>query len=570
MVFVMITGSVHAGTKKADRLFDRWEYYRAAQLYEREVKKRPNADVSYKLGMCYMKMHKYREAKTAFDKVGSYGTYHNPEFYLNYGRILVNNERFNEAMIAFDKYTSMNGQNMIGEFYSSAIDIAMEDHKWDEPIQIDNMTKVNSKTSDFCPVIFGDGIVFTSSRKTPGHTMIDPWTGDYYLDLYYAEKSSAGFDFAGAAPFGGKNINQKYHDGPATFSSDNKTMYFTRVERTYKGKLKLKQHVEQNKIFKTELINGQWGEAEPFEYNSDEYSVAHPCLSPDGKRLYFASNMPGGYGETDVYYCQRDGDGWGRPTNAGPNVNTFGIEKFPFIDNDGNIFFASDGHQGFGGLDICVALRNGNKFEPAKVLKAPFNSTTDDFGLALYDDGRSGIFSSDRYKTGQGDDDLYSFDLDNDDVDYNLLLRDYTIGYRPPLPPIVVVEEDHRVASINAQPVTASTMGGNIYFDYGKSELRPESKRTLDTVANYMLANPDKTIVLGGYSDTRGSASYNVELSNQRVSAVMEYLNSKNISFNRMRATSYGSMRIINGCAQSIPCNEDEHQLNRRVEYSFE
>lgn len=569
ILFVMISGSVHSGTKKANRLYDRWEYYRASQLYEREVKNNPDPDVYYKLGMCYVKMHKYRDAQTAFDKVEGYGTYHNPEFYLHYGRILNNNERFTEAAIAFDKYTAMNREDMTGEYLKSAMEIVREDHKWDEPIQLVNLP-MNSKKSDFCPVIYGNGVVFASSRKTPGHTLVDPWTGENYLDLYYAEKGSSGIDFAGAAPFGGSNINQKYHDGPATFSADFNTMYFTRVERTFKGKAKLKQHIEQNKIYKSEFMNGEWSEAESFAYNSDEYSVAHPFLTADGNRLYFASNMAGGYGESDIYYCKREGAEWGKPVNLGPDINTYGTEKFPFIDEEGNIFFASDGHPGFGGLDICVALRYEDQFAPAKALKAPFNSTTDDFGLALYGNGRSGFFSSDRFREGYSDDDIYSFDLTNDDVDNNLMLRDYTIGYRPSLPPIVISNLDPLVVSLNATPQFGPSIQGNLYFDFGKSELRPETKRTLDTLANFMLANPEKTLVIAAHSDARGSIEYNKRLSEQRNTAVINYLATRGITSTRIRATSYGMTRPINGCTNAIPCNEDQHQLNRRVEYVIE
>jgi len=452
-----------------------------------------------------------------------------------------------------------------------------EDHQYDEPIEVHNVNGINSGTSDFSPVLYRDGIVFTTSRKTPGHTLIYPWTGTNYLDLYYAEQGSAGIDFGNAAPFGGENINQRYHDGPATFSSDYNTMYFSRVEITLKGKAKTQYQVEQCKIYKSTFVDNEWTEPEPFIYNSDEYSVANPYLTADGRRLYFASDMGGGYGETDLYYCDMDGDNWGRPINLGPNVNTFASEKFPTEDTAGNLYFASDGYQGFGGLDICVALRdthlvaaNGHSkiWYKAIPMKAPFNSPYDDFGMAFINDGRTGYFTSNRYDGGLGDDDIYHYDLNMDDVDSNLVTSIYTIGYRRPTTPIVSL--DPRDSTLDVTPGNYAVYHGNIYFDFDKSDLRPEAKDALDTLANYMVANPTKTLVISGHCDIRGTAAYNQKLSERRNESAMKYLNGKGISRSRIKATGYGFTRLVNECDKYTPCSEDKHQMNRRVEYGFE
>lgn len=568
IVFLTISGSVIGGTAKADRLFERWEYYRAAQLYEREAAKRPGADVHYKLGECYRKMNRYQEAAAAYDKVNAEGTYHDADFYLHYAQVLNNNARFDEAKKAYDKYSEMNPDDNTGEYYKEAIDIVAEDHQWDEPIEVRNVNNLNTATADFAPVVYRDGIVFTTSRKTPGHTLVYPWTGSNYLDLYYAEEGSTGIEYSTAVPFGGDRINQRYHDGPATFSSDFNTMYFSRVEVEKKGKFKNKNNIAHNKIYMSRMENNEWTEPEPFIYNSDEYSVANPYLSPDGKFLYFVSDMSGGYGATDIYYCQRDGDNWGRPINMGPNVNTFATEKFPNMDTAGNFYFASDGYQGFGGLDICVALKRGGKYEQAKPMKYPFNSPTDDFGIVFLNEGRSGYFSTNRYDGGSGDDDIFYFNLDEDNVDSTLVTSVYTIGYRPPMPPIASL--DPRDSTLDARPEIMAVYHGNIYFDFDKSDLRPEAISALDTLANYMSANPNKTLVLGGHCDSRGSAAYNQKLSERRNESAMRYLQAKGISRSRIKATGYGFTRIINGCVKEKPCDEDQHQLNRRVEYGFE
>ncbi|MDZ4667537.1 MAG: hypothetical protein SGJ00_06605, partial [bacterium] len=297
LLLLLLTTLTYGKTPKADRLYNNWEYFEAAKLYQDEVKSNPSAEVYYKLGLCYMKMNCYKnEEKAAFDQVNSYGNFNKPEFYLYYGQVLRSTGNYAQAKIAFDKYSALVPSDKSGKFFSNSLAIATEDHYWDEKITTSNISMLNTEEADFSPVIYKDGIVFTTSRKTTGHPKIYPWTGNNYLDLYYAKRGNNDTTFTEIEAFGGKDIVKKYHDGPASFSKNFDTIFTSRVEKDLKGEEKKSLNIERNKIYSATMENNSWSEPIPFPYNSKLYSVAHPFITKDGSRLYFVSNMPGGFG----------------------------------------------------------------------------------------------------------------------------------------------------------------------------------------------------------------------------------------------------------------------------------
>lgn len=472
IIAVLFSITTIAQTPKADRLFEHWDFFNAAKLYETEAAKNPSADVYFKLGESYRIMNWYKEAKTAYDKVNEAGVYSNPEFYLNYGQILKNNGNYDEAKVAFDTYTRLKPSDPRGKFFSESIGIVTEDHEWDEPVSVTNVAALNSKNADLSPVFYKDGVVFSTTRNTQGHDKIYSWTGANFLDLYFAKKETDNINFANVAPFDNEKMNKKYHDALASFSKNQDTIYLTRVEKYLKGEDKKLLEIERNKIFMSTLKDGKWTKEVPFFLNSDLYSVANPLLSPDGKRLYFVSDMIGGYGKTDIYYCPREGDKWGNPINMGPNINTFNTEKYPAFDADGNFYFSSDGYQGFGGQDICIALNKNDTLQKAIPMKYPFNSFTNDFGIVFLPDGKSGYFSSNRLG-GQGDDDIYYFDIKRDPVNKDLIVPIYTIGYRPYSAEPEVKFWVNSPANIMAGRRVSETfpLRNYVFFDLGSTEI---------------------------------------------------------------------------------------------------
>ncbi len=556
-----------AKTPKADRLFERWEYFRAAKLYEKEAAKHPSADIYFKLGECYRKMNKYKEEQAAYDRVNASGTYSKPEFYLNYGQVLKNNGKYAEAKIAFAKYNELVPSDPRGKFFGESLDIVTADHQFDQPVKMRDVLSLNTNDAEFCPVPYRNGIVFTSSRKTSGHDKTFGWTGSNYYDLYFAKKGGNDSTFTDVVAFGGKTLDKTFHDGPACFTRNFDTIYTSRVAKDLKGDQRKTLNIERNKIFISTLKNGEWTKEIPFFLNSDSFSVANPFLTADGSRIYFVSDMPGGFGETDIYYCNRVGVSWSKPINMGANINTFNREKFPSVDSAGNFYFSSDGYQGFGGLDICIALNKNGAFEKAIPMKYPFNSFTDDYGIMFLKNDKSGYLTSNRYAGGQGDDDIFYFDLSSNK---DLVASVYTIGYRPKP---VVEEVAEVVPVVVATTPPAFTKGwdiGFIYFDFDKSNLRREAIARLDSLVNYMKQYPKMKLVIGGHCDNHGTAEYNMVLSNQRDASAVRYLTTKGIKASRIVATGYGLTQMVNRCVQGTECSDAENQLNRRVEFHFE
>jgi tetratricopeptide (TPR) repeat protein len=553
-----------AHTHKADRLFDSWDYFRAAKLYEKEAARHPGADVYFRLGECYRKMNLYKEEQAAYDKVNACGVFNKPEFYLNYGQVLKVNGRNDQAKIAFDKYSQLAPSDPRGRFFSESIDIVAKDHQWDEPISINNVALLNTTNADLCPVIYKDGIVFTSNRKAPGRNKIYGWTGANYLDLYYAKKGIGDLDYTNVSAFGGNKIIKKFNDGPACFSKNFDTIYISRVNKDLTGKQKVTLSIERNKIFMSVMKGGKWTTAVPFYLNNDAYSVANPFLTADGSRIYFVSDMPGGYGETDIYYCNRENNQWGAPINMGPNVNTFNREKYPTVDSKGNFYFSSDGYQGAGGLDICVALNKGGVLAKAIPMKSPINSPADDFGIMFLKEGKSGYITSNRGAGSVGDDDIFYFNLLKDNLDSDLTALIYTIGYRPKVHEPIIKHIPVAVVKVLLPDDLI------IHFDFDKDQIRPDAVVRLDSLVRYMNEFPAFTLLITGHCDCRGTSQYNIDLAARRSEATRHYLANKGISASRMTTEGYGINNLVNTCVKGINYTEPEYQLNRRAYIHFQ
>ncbi|MEO1625787.1 MAG: hypothetical protein AAFV25_11570, partial [Bacteroidota bacterium] len=273
-------------------------------------------------------------------------------------------------------------------------------------VKIENTKKVNSRKVDFSPTFYQNGIVFASSRGEEGAKGKE---GDRFFELYYA-RLDRGNQPLKPEPFSLK-LNTKLHEGPVTFSRDGETMYFTRSNSKKGFPIADETGITRLKIYQAKKGYLDWQDIRELPFNNDQYSCMHPTLSADGKKLYFSSDMDGGFGGYDLYVSKWDGRKWGVPKNLGREVNTSRNEVFPFVHSSGNLFFASNGYEGVGGLDIYIINLEEGKNAVVTNLGEPFNSPKDDLGLILSPEGNYGFFTSNR-KGGRGKDDIYRFEVE--------------------------------------------------------------------------------------------------------------------------------------------------------------
>lgn len=323
-----------------------------------------------------------------------------------YAQVLLMNGKKDEWKMWMDKFQSrMSNDGRAIEFAERKGNFDVFDRKTEEVDTMVNLD-VNTKREEFGVSYYNDNIVFASSKDNNGVLERTwSWTRFPFLNLYEAHPTGE-HQLDGLTKFN-KDVNQKYHEGPASFSKDGNFMVFTSNYydvTSAEGKVKLKM------LYSTKGEDGKWGEFQEFSFNSPEYSVGHPSLTEDGNTLYFISDMPGGYGSTDIYRVTKSGDSWSDPVNLGDKINTEGKEMFPFIHRDGLLFFASDGHIGLGGLDVFIAQASEKRISAPKNLGYPVNDKYDDFALVVDAQQNMGYLSSNR-PGGKGSDDIYSVKL---------------------------------------------------------------------------------------------------------------------------------------------------------------
>lgn len=413
LFIAVFLGPIHAQLNTANKMFRLYRYSEAIPLYTKVVLKERNpallAEATTRLADCYRLTNHVEKAAEWYAKVVQSDST-DPINYLYYGQALQGKGEYENARAAFLEYSNRVPGDPRGKVFADACNLPGEWESLPEAFEIKNMVSLNSAWSDFSPVQYKDGIIITSDRKE--NLLESPvygWTNNDYHDMYIAKKENRDDPFGATLkpnPFS-KNINRSYHDASATFSQDYSVIYFT---RSYNDKAAEKDHIKTHllKIFSANTKGGSWTDEKPFLLNSENYSVAHPSLSSDGKTIYFSSDMPGGYGAFDIWYCTLENDQWSAPVNAGKQINTFGNEAFPFVVNDTTLYFASNGLPGYGGLDVFVATKKEGRWQTPENLKKPVNTSYDDFSFVVDAGNTHGYFSSNR-PGGQGSDDIYAF-----------------------------------------------------------------------------------------------------------------------------------------------------------------
>jgi len=399
---------------KAEKLYEDYGYGAALEAFDKEV----NDMDSSKISSVRLLAKSYRLIGDTHNAEYWYGmitkkSNSNPLDLLYYAQALQSNGKYKEAKKWFLEYSKASGKDdNVGQRLANICDLAAG-MQADVDVVVKNMEDLNSEKLDFSPTFYKDGLVFTSTRNQSQKltTRKDLWTNDNFMDLYFAEVDET--DQISGLGHLFKDVNMKYHDGTATFTEDENIMYFARSNSKGGKRKKDKEGITRLKIFEARSDQKGWGDAKELSFNDDDFDTCHPTLSADGNTLYFSSGRPGGFGGMDLYQSRKMGNGWSTPENLGSEINTEGNEIFPFIHEDGTLYFASNGLPGIGGLDVFAVLEiQDENFEKTwsnpNNLGKPINTKKDDFGLIVDVSGTKGYFTSNR-NGGKGLDDIYSF-----------------------------------------------------------------------------------------------------------------------------------------------------------------
>jgi outer membrane protein OmpA-like peptidoglycan-associated protein len=388
--------------KKADRAFEAKRYQEAIGLYQEVLEKNDLPDVKVKLGDIYRKMRDYANAEQWYSQAVTAPEV-NPMGLYYYGKVLQYNDKCPEAAQWYQQFLRLRPYDVRKKHLQHACDY--EEELWNKNIGVYTveLAGFNTPGADIAPAFYKNGLVFASK----GRDSTSSSKSEGYFDLYFVEVFSTpqSFDYGSRQRFSDR-LRSSYHDGIVTFNANFSEIFLTQSRKNPVTELK--------DLYPLEITRAQnpndsvWSVPEPLPFNSDDYSVAHPALSPDGSHLFFSSDMPGGSGGKDLYVSEKVNGQWTLPINLGPFINTEGDEVFPFYQG-GRLYFASEGHFGLGGMDIFYVEDLGSgDWSEVENLGAPINSEYDDFGIVVKPEGKVGYFTSNR-PDGSGGDDIYSF-----------------------------------------------------------------------------------------------------------------------------------------------------------------
>lgn len=397
--------------KKADNYFERLSYAYAAELYEELIGSEVDSpELKSKLAYSYLKMDNYTESVNYYSQMIT-SSEAKPEDYYNYSYVLKQTGNYTESDKWMNTYSNQVTADLRGQLFLENTTYKSRIEKNQPFFSLENLS-LNTSSADFGGYYNSsqDQVYFLTARKKTAFVKKEwSWDAKRFLDVY---KASVSQDQKLGDPERVSKVNTKFHEGPLTFSPDGSKVYYTRNNISSGKKRRDRQRIQNLKIYIAKVDEkGKWVDEVEFPYNSTNYSIGHPAITRDGKTMYLVSDMPGGFGGADIYKVQIHEDGtFGEMVNLGKEINTEGQEMFPFIDSEGRLFFSTDGHPGLGGLDVFVALPDGDKTGKIHNLGLPVNSQYDDFAFSMSDDFKTGFLSSNR-EGGKGGDDIYAVQL---------------------------------------------------------------------------------------------------------------------------------------------------------------
>lgn len=393
---------------RAKKFFDRTYYAEAIVLYEKLAEEKPSQEVIKNLADSYYYTNDLVKAQRYYRLlVKNYSNDLNKDYYYRYAQTLKATNSYDDANTVLREYFTKSGKPEDIANFENEVKILENVSAIGKRFEINNLA-INTPNSEFGAVKYKDNLVFAGVKLKPG--FFDKkykWDNETYLNIVKVPLQSINSTEAPITYFADE-LKTGMHESNAVFTKDGKTIYFTRNNSKNGRKKKNDQKISNLQIFKAELVEGKWTNIVSLPFNSPNYSVEHPALSPDEKVLYFASDMPGSLGSFDIYSVNINKGAFDTPRNLGPNVNTDKREQFPFVSEDNKLYFSSDGHLGYGSLDVFVSEINGNEYTKAINIGLPLNSNSDDFSFNVDSNTKEGYFASNR-EGGKGNDDIYSF-----------------------------------------------------------------------------------------------------------------------------------------------------------------
>lgn len=632
---VPVDGQKKQKDSKANAAFEAGEYFNAIDLYKNAFNRVSDndkkAEIYFKIGECYRIIGDPRQSELWYNKAVKQ-EYQDPIVFLRFGQMMLINEKYDEALEEFKSYQELVPDDPRGSMGIESCEAAKQWIENPTGYIVENMKNFNSRQRDFGPAYVNEAfseVYFTSTREGSSGNATHGATGQNFADIFTTSMDRKG---KWSVPVPVESLNSEFEDGTPNISSDYTTLYFTRCKKGKNQQLGCQ-------IYAAKSDGESWGEPEALAIMDDSITIGHPAISYDNNTLYFVSDMPGGIGEHDIWSVSRQSAGgeWEAPVNLGEEINTPGSELYPYVHTDGTLYFSSDSRVGLGGLDIYKAIKDETGGWMVENMKPPVNSPEDDFGIVFEAENERGFFSSSR--KGRGNDEIYSFVLPPLNFDVIGVVRDERNDQVLPGSTVKSVGSDGITIEtttgeegsfkfmlkpstdyvfIASQPgylngkVRESTKGldqskqfqvtiylastervielPNIFYDFAKWDLRPESMVSLDNLVETLNDNPNVTIELMSHTDSRGLPADNQELSQKRAQSVVDYLISKGIAADRLQAKGYGESqpkvvdeKVLEGydflslddvltedfinLLESPELQERAHQVNRRTEF---
>jgi len=599
--------------KHADQLFKRYEFVEAVEHYKKLVRGEKTDDyVVLQLAESYYHLFNTVESAKWYAKAVELNPNQDAEVFYKYAQMLKASGRYDSSNKIMKKFADLKPEDSRAIDYLQNPDYIPALRSQEALFTFEDSRMNNSQFSDFGGILTTDNILYFASARDESKKKYG-WNDQPFLNVYAATYVPDEEKFKDIKPV--DELNTKHHDGPTTITADGQTMFFaTESFRGGKYEKDKKNRLKKGKVsvYRAKYNGKKWTDIEPLPFNSPDYMVSNPAVTPDGKTLYFASDMPGTVGDMDIWRVDLNEDGtYGTPENMGTIVNTEGRESFPFVSEDGKLIFASNAHKGFGGLDLYMFdLTDPN----AKVrnIGDPINTAKDDFHLSYYPEKGIGFLSTNRV----GRDDIYKVrpvcvtemvitvkdqktgailkdaQVAILDYDKNIIETRFTDAYGivrydtdcNKVFALQVEAEGYESKDVELQKwgngkypidvelrpiemivIDKKIILGDIYFEFDKFNITQQGAFELNKLVQILQRNPTMKIKIESHTDNKGSDAYNLKLSDQRAQSTMQYVISKGISPARLEARGYGESSPKVDCGEG--CTQEQDAINRRSEF---